>query len=397
MRERLRQSFFAWGWLLPSLFPLAQISGRAVFTVLEIGYYVWAVLSLWGLRIDSERALRLCYGLLLLTFFVGIPGAESAGHALREWAMFAARSAIFFLTLGVLQRVDAGPERLLRAFGVAGLAVLVVLYFKLALALGKPGFDPRFALLEDNLPFLTPFMLLWARGRRPYGPWLTAPVIAAVLMYILYSEGRAALLGLATALGLYAVLALGYRARSVLALGLALAMLGLAAAPELLLRGAGLQGSPVDILDRLTSQRTHFWREALASPPEDLLTGVGMGNVGRGEASLSFPREGGGPPTEVKHLHNFVLDAWYETGSLGLAALLGWLACTLLRGVRAWRAGSGVERSAAGVLLAAAAAILVSGLLSFSYRSKPFSIYLPLFLGALVTLERGTAARAHRP
>jgi hypothetical protein len=88
-------------------------------------------------------------------------------------------------------------------------------------------------------------------------------------------------------------------------------------------------------------------------------------------------------PIVVKHLHNFVLDCWYETGLIGVGALFLWLGVFFARGARRWRVAAPGGRAAAGTLLAGSFAIIAAGLFSFSYLSKPFAVYLPLFLGAL--------------
>ena len=82
------------------------------------------------------------------------------------------------------------------------------------------------------------------------------------------------------------------------------------------------------------------------------------------------------------HLHNFLFDAWYETGLVGLTALLTFVTVPLVRGWRIARAG-GEQGVWAGLFLASAAALLVAGLLSFSYASRQFALYLPMLLAAL--------------
>ena len=109
--------------------------------------------------------------------------------------------------------------------------------------------------------------------------------------------------------------------------------------------------------------------------------GVGLGTVAQNATLLRFQL--GEDFKQVKHLHNFLLDAWYETGLLGLGALLGMLGSVLVRLLLVWRDLSVMQRQQAGIWLAAAAALLSAGLLSFSYTSRQFACYLFLCLGGL--------------
>jgi len=113
-----------------------------------------------------------------------------------------------------------------------------------------------------------------------------------------------------------------------------------------------------------------------------------MGNARRNKAMMRMEIGRQKRVKEAKHLHNFLLDAWYETGIIGLMSLLAWLGLMLRRGVRAWRSADGLAQQHAGLFLAASMAILTSGLFSFSYRSKPFSIYLFILLAALAFLDQ---------
>jgi teichuronic acid biosynthesis protein TuaE len=91
----------------------------------------------------------------------------------------------------------------------------------------------------------------------------------------------------------------------------------------------------------------------------------------------------GNDQIQVKHLHNFLMDAWYETGLLGLGALLALIGAVFGRLARVWRRLSAEDRQRAGILLAAAMAILTAGLFSFSYTSRYFACYGFACLGGL--------------
>jgi O-antigen ligase len=102
----------------------------------------------------------------------------------------------------------------------------------------------------------------------------------------------------------------------------------------------------------------------------------------------------GGAQLQVKHFHNFLIDAWYETGILGAGLLLALAGTVFVRLARIWRRLSVDERQRAGVLLAAALAIIAAGLLSFSYTSRQFACYLFACLGGLIHVGRARGGSA---
>ena len=152
---------------------------------------------------------------------------------------------------------------------------------------------------------------------------------------------------------------------------------------DVLLRGAASRNTLSGATDQLSAGRTVIWRQALASPPRQPFVGVGLGNTALYQRVLTVDRGPERAPIVVKHLHNFVLDCWYETGLIGVGAMFLWLGVFFARGALRWRVAAPCGRAAAGTLLAGSFAIIAAGLFSFSYLSKPFAVYLPLFLGAL--------------
>ncbi len=394
MRRSLRNGFLGWGWLLPCLFPVAQVVGRSVFTVFEVVYLAWAALALLGMRAGLERPVLALYIALLGTFLASVLASDDPAGGLDEWAKLLAQTSIFFWTVLALGQAEDGPRRLAVGLGGGGLLLLLALYVKLAFQVwGDTGFKPQLHMSEDNLAFLTPFTLFFTsdrtaeRSRR----FTIGLLLGATIAYVGASRGRAALLGLVAGLGLYAVLVAGYRVR-IAALGV-VAFLGVAmtfCAP-MMLHKAWKGRSWIEVLDRLTSQRTVLWRQLYAHPPDATWLGAGMGDKD-GYAGVFSVDLGERGVIAVKHLHNFLLDAWFETGAIGLTALCAWLICLLWRGARAWRTRR-EERPLSGLYLAASAAILVSGFFSFSYRSKPFAIYLFMFLAVLVYLSQAPATR----
>jgi O-antigen ligase len=134
-------------------------------------------------------------------------------------------------------------------------------------------------------------------------------------------------------------------------------------------------------VDAFTAGRTILWRQALQHPPARPWLGVGIGNGSHAGEVLRFKIGEGWH--EVKHLHNFLLDAWYETGLLGLSVLLALIGAVFGPLAWVWRRLSAEDRQRAGILLAATLAILTAGLFSFGYTSRYFTCYGLLCLGGL--------------
>ena len=381
--DQIQDAFFRWGWLLLAVLPLTQLGGRALFNGVAGLYALWGLFSLWSRRDRLDRPTAWFYLILLGVFLLGIPGAIDPVEARKTWATFFMHSLSLLLMQVALQESPAHPDRLLKTmalFGGMTLAGLVVVLPYYVLGWSGQPFDPSGQLREDNLPFLLPFMLGWiwrqGDGRWRYGAMIG--VTAITLGYVVLSEGRAALLGLIVGLATFCWAVLGWRLRwSVLLAALALAV-GILANPTPFHKSALDPNRP---LDAFTTGRTILWRQAIQHPPERAWLGVGIGNGSYAREVLSFTI--GSDQIQVKHLHNFLMDAWYETGLLGLGALLALIGTVFGRLARAWRRLSAEDRQRAGILLAAALAIMTAGLLSFGYTSRYFACYGFACLGGL--------------
>lgn len=397
MREKIRSAFFEYGWLLPLLTPAAQVGGRALINVLLLIYLLWALAAVPGTRVRLERPLLVVYAVLLIAYLCSIPGALDMKMATHEWVKFALHSLTFYVTSVVLWSRPQALARLIPALGYAGLILFAALLAVLPWKMMQPGFEPIAVLIEDNLPFLAPFMLilLW-RGIGPrYRLAAMTALAALILVYVLYSEGRAALLGLIVALFLSMLLVVRTgRVKalivSALVLGCAIVLsastffrehLNVPQTPAVPTQTSNTAPGWIGTLDRFTSYRTVLWRQALQNPPSNLLTGVGMANVGLYDKVVTV--EVGDTSAHLGHLHNFLFDAWYATGFLGLAALLVFIGYPVWRGWQAARAADDASALTAGLLLASVGALLAGGMLSFSYTSNQFSLYLPMLLAAL--------------
>lgn len=378
MRERLRTAFFDYGWLLPLLTPAAQVGGRALINVLLLIYLLWALIALPGTRVRVERPTLLLFAALLLAYLFSIPGALEAKSAFHEWVKFTLHMLSFYITLAVLAVRPEGLRRLVAGLGVAGLILLAALLAVLPWSLQAPDFLPTTHMIEDNLPFLLPFSLYYlVVMRKPRGArWVGLGLIAVVLAYVALSQGRAALAGLLAALIVYGVFVLRWGLGKVALGGVLLLGIAIGVSYETFFRHSGSADWTV-WLDKFTSYRSQLWRQALEHPPENPLFGVGMANASQYTEVVMVEWN-----IHLGHLHNFLFDVWYETGLLGLTALLVFIAVPFARGWRVARAG-GEQGAWAGLFLASVTALLIAGLLSFSYASRQFALYLPMLLAAL--------------
>lgn len=381
--DRLHAAFWQWGWLLPTTLPLAQIGGRALYTVLVSLYALWGLPCLWQRRQWLDRVTTGLYLVLLGAMLIGIPGSIDPTGGLRVWGQFVMQTSTLLLMQAALRDSPANLDRLLNALALLGAISLAGLYLLLPydwLEISGQPFDPSLQLREDNLPFLLPFLLYWL-WRQGQCRWRLAAMIGltvAVAAYVVLSEGRAALLGLVAGLMVFCGLVLGWRLRWILLLATLALVIGIA------VHIGPFQKAELDTdhpLDAFTTGRSILWRQALAHPPERQWRGVGIGNEAYAADVLSFTI--GGKPVQVKHLHNFLLDAWYETGILGISLLMTLIGIVLIRLAQAWRRLSTGDRQRAGVLLAAVLALMTAGLLSFSYTSRQLACYLFICLGGL--------------
>jgi O-antigen ligase len=394
-----QQLFFKYGWALPAVLPLAQIVGRAAFTVLGIVYLIWAATALFGRRYSFDRRIMAAYLLLVLAYVLAVPFAAEPLRLLEDYLIFLVFSLVPFFTLASLACVENGQRRLIDAFAwVAALAV-VLLYAQFAHGLSQPEFVPEHFMREDNLPFLAPFLIYGLRRRfmSPKGWWLAGAAAASILAYVLLSHGRAALVGLIVGMAAYAYLVLAQPLRRITLAAVALLCIAVFARGEEFIDRLRHATTMEASIDTLSSTRTAMWRNALTNPPENIWIGVGIGNASSSGKVFSVVIDKK-EQRASKHLHNFLLDCWYETGLIGLGALLMWLGTLLHRGLDNWRHSPADQKDRLGVLLSASFAVIANALFSYSYLSKQFVIYLSLFLlvAAMAAPRTSTATAAPR-
>jgi len=387
--ELVHSSFFRWGWLVPAFLPLASVAGRGAFNILSGVYFLWALASVSlapgkASAIWQRRWFLAAYGVMLLVWSLSLtqsPDPRNGGYHLLRYLQY---SLTGLFTLVALQQTSSQLPRLMRAMAWGSLLLILVLYLQLPYFLLAAEFIPTQQLHEDNLPWLLPFLLL-AIFSRARGRWLLLGTIGAFAVYIGLSQGRAALLAMLAALAVFSALGLHLGKRHWLAAGVAAAVTGIIFGQRFF-RGVSAIGFDFATVDRFTNGRATIWWQALSSPPENPWLGVGMGNLVSRVEILRIDDLAGIGEVTVRHLHNFILDAWYETGILGLSAFLAMLGVVLARVLRTWPGLDQEHRRIAAAALAGVVALLTAGLLSFSYTSKQFALYLYLLLAILLAL-----------
>jgi O-antigen ligase len=132
-------------------------------------------------------------------------------------------------------------------------------------------------------------------------------------------------------------------------------------------------------MNRFTSYRWELWDNALTHAPDWNIIGCGMGNIRYIDQIVTLSSG-----SKVAHLHNFILDHWFETGWLGLIAFLTFNISIISAAATRFATMRSEKKMIVGAALAGSGAILLAGLFSFSYNSKQFGVYLMLCLALLL-------------
>ncbi|MFN2309699.1 MAG: O-antigen ligase family protein [Gammaproteobacteria bacterium] len=386
MLEQIRNRFIQYGWLTPALLPLTMLGGRGLFNSVFHLYILWALLSARTLRIADQRVYLTLQMLLLGGYALGIPFALDPALAVKRWGSFVLYVASALITLAMIQQDRDNLRRLLALFGVAGLFALGFAYLDLIwLLLTTEAFVPRLQMAPVHLIIYTPFTLAWLWSRTPPGYRRATGVLtflALVAGYTVFSEERASFIGLLCAIAGFFVLIVQTRPRRALVLVVAATLVALALNGQGLLRGLSSEGDLFSRLDEFSSYRLSLWTQALEHPPEHPLIGVGMGNVQHYDAVVLIIGN------KVRHLHNLWLDAWYDTGLIGLTLLIALIGYGLVSIARAWKTLPATARYPAGILLAAALTLLAQAQFSISYASREIGIYFFICLALLSHLAQ---------
>lgn len=381
------------------LFPVVGAAAKQAMAPLAIALAA-AVLAVTLLR-DRRAALPARAVGLLFAGFLGYvaalhlptaPGADGPAEAAEKLGMLA---VVLWLAAAAWTRVAAGArlDRValwaLAGLAVGSLFVLVELGFDSPLHRLSDGLGPDVRV--DSARYNRPAVALLLFGL-PLAGLLArrigrAPAIAAVILGlapVLCSDSAAGWVAAAAAAVVY--LAARWRPGTVLAVGGALTLAMVVAAPPILSTAYRIATEneirmPLSFADRL-----EIWDHAADAVAEAPLLGHGLGSVrylpltDEQRARYRFHKA---PST---HAHNNALQVWVEFGAVGAAAalaLLGIAAAAIRR----------MDRPGQATALATTAALLVIGMLSFGLWQETWLGVI----GVTVALVRLAALPAARP
>nr|MBL8456466.1 O-antigen ligase family protein [Zoogloeaceae bacterium] len=334
LRTQATTRFITSGWLMPAYFPLALIVGRGVFNSALALYIVWALAAAPALRQHGHRTFLLLLVALLSAYLASVTVALDPARALKLWATVVVYVSIAPITLSILAMHPDKLARLQHTLGLGAVLALLVAYVDLAVVrLNTDHFIPRLDLRAVDLAFCLPFMLAWL-WRTLGEAWRVAGVGTALLAlagFVVLSDERGVLMGVLMACMVMGLLVLRLRLWQVLIVGGGLIGFALFTNGDSMLRGLSGGDELFGQLDALSSSRLTLWSQALANPPANPLFGVGMGNAQYYPAVVNLGE------ITVRHLHNLWLDAWYETGMLGLGLLISLIGYVFARSAASWR------------------------------------------------------------
>lgn len=364
--------------------------GRGLGNTGYVLYWIAAVVLLLRFRSRGYPvAATLLFLILLLWGGVSAALSVDPHSAYGAWAKYALLGSGYLLTWRLVRHVPhfSLPRTLamIGAVGVLSFAFFAARYIFLS---GSADFRPEIDIQGLVPAYLSPFVVYWILRTHPgkAGVSLVLAYLAGLSLLLVFSNSLTEVLVLAAALFVLAFAFIG-NARALLSVLAGLALFFVTLIVFFDSAGAVLHQAPdrhagwVSLLDELSSFRTRLWYQALTLPPPNAWLGVGPGNVDL------YPPVVISETHVVRHLHNLLLDCWYEIGFVGLAAYLAFYAVqirAMKHGIRDYHPR---ER---GVMYAAVAGILVAAMLDQSYRSQHVALFVP-FLFALYSREPAPA------
>jgi len=369
-----------WLLLAPVFIALLYQVGRGLGNTSYVLYWVAAVVLLARTRnFAFPSAASVMYLALLAWGTLSAALSINPDGAYGKWAQYALLGSSYFITWGLVRTVpEFSLERAIRMIGVAGLIGFAYYAAHFLILSRSPDFHPELQVHGLVPAYLAPFALyfIWQAVKGKIRVVLSLAYLASLTLLLVFSNSLTEVVTLAGALAVLVFFIVPNKRLLVLALGgtaLLFVALILAFDPagHVLSQAEHTHEDWFTFLNQLSSFRTQLWYQALTIPPPNEWLGVGPSNVGL------YPPVVITATYKVGHLHNLLLDCWYELGVVGLVMYLLFYGAQ----VRAVRACADERFSLQyGLMYASIAGIFVATMLEQSYRSIHAAMYVPFLL-----------------
>jgi O-antigen ligase len=380
-------------WLLvaPVLIVFFYQMGRGLGNTAYVLYWVTAVVLIVRQRnFEFPVVPGVLFLALLMWGTLSAALSVNSEWSYSKWAQYGLLGTSYFIGWRLVRGIpDFSLERALKLIGIVGLIAFVHYALRFIVLSMSSDFRPEAQVHGLVSAYLSPFVLYFLRqavpGKRSFA--LSAAYLASLTLLLVFSNSLTEVLTFAAALGVLGFFMIPNKRQLMLGLG-AVGLLLIALillfdpAGAVLNEAQGKNGDWFSLLSQLSSYRTLLWYQALTIPPPDIWLGVGPANVGL------YPPVVISESYKVGHLHNLLLDSWYEVGVVGLTIYV------LFYLSQAHGAKTGVGASSAqqrGLLYATLAGIFVASMLEQSYRSVHVALFVPFLLALF---SRGPTAPA---
>lgn len=363
----LRDPFQQYALVIPVLMPMVYSVGRAPGEILLVTYLLWGILSLRGRDFRNTPLLGILYLAVAISFGLGIVDSLNPARGMKAYLEFSLSLLTVFFTIMCL-REGRFQGDIRRWFGMAALVAIGVFVIRFGYYALQPNFNPAIQVNGIAAATLLPLAYIFFHSHFDQGKGnrrfllLLLIYLPALLLADSRTEIVMVLAGLIVLFGFY-----------LHKLGL-LIVLGLIALPLIVLIDACLWDRIFNLeygwfaaLDQLSSIRLSIWKLPFENPPPNPWIGIGMANSGLYIEAAGLP---------VKHMHNFMLEMWYETGWLGVCAFYSFCGVLLRKLPNAYRALEGKRRLMFSAVLGSAVAAIIAAALDKGYTDPLFSLYL---------------------
>lgn len=311
-----------WLLLAPVFIALLYQVGRGLGNTSYVLYWFTAVVMLARTRnFAFPPATLILYVALLAWGTLSAALSINPDGAYGKWGQYALLGSSYFITWALVRAIpEFSLERAIRMIGVAGLIGFVYYAARFLVLSMSPDFHPELQVHGLVPAYLAPFAFYFIcqtiKGKT--GMALSLAYLASLLLLLVFSNSLTEVVTLAGALAVLVFFIVPNKRLLVLALGgtalLFIALiLAFDPAGHVLSQAEHTHEDWFTFLNQLSSFRTQLWYRAITIPPPNQWLGVGPGNVGL------YPPVMITETYKVGHLHNLLLDCWYELGVVGLA------------------------------------------------------------------------------